>query len=235
MKMRDTHIIQQQYFEIQFEHFSDSMGVQNEIKDLFYEKLLPEIEELFDEISQGKYTVSIEKLEIDCGTLNSSYWKEELMHETLRHTRQELLVLHKKEINVSDSESADSFHDFLFFLKKGYLPWNSRMDSIREMEDKIADQFHLSKLYSGRLKELFKTEPAAIERLLYCFSDTLFQNILEQLAEKESIDRMGQFIDKDKMTSRKKHIAHSLLLKVLSDDHQDTEQQFYSAFPGYFR
>jgi len=229
MKMRDSHIIRQQYFEIQFEDFSDGMGVQNEIKDLFYEKLLPGIENLFDEISQGKYAVSIEKLEIDCGSLNSSYWKEELVHETLRQTRQELLAQHKKEINGSDPES---FHSFIFFLNKGYLPWNARIDSIRELEERIADQLLLSKSYATRLKELFKSEPGAIERFLYNFSDTLFQNILEQLAEKKSLDRMKQFINKDKINGRQKHIAHSLLLKVLSDDLAYPEQQFYSALPG---
>jgi hypothetical protein len=233
MEMRDTHIIQQQYFEIQFEDFSDGIGVQNEIKDLFYEKLLPGIEELFDEISQGKYTVSLEKLEIDCGLLNRKYWKEELAEETLRHIRQELIVQHKKEINEADPESANSFHDFIFFLKKGYLPWNGRIDSIRQLEDEIADKFHLSKMYADRLKELLTSEPATIERLLYSFTDGFFKNILEQLAEdkKESLDRMELYLDKEKMTGRQKHLAHSLLLKVLSDDHRDPEQQFYSSLP----
>ena len=68
MKMlQHSHIIQQQNIEIQFENFSDGIGIQNDIKDIFYEKLVPGIENLFDEITEEKYSISIEKLEIDCG------------------------------------------------------------------------------------------------------------------------------------------------------------------------
>jgi len=73
--LQKSHMIQQQNFEIQFEQFSDGIGIQTEIKDLFYERLLPRVEHLFDEIAGEKYGVSIEKLEIDCGLLSGKYWQ----------------------------------------------------------------------------------------------------------------------------------------------------------------
>ncbi len=237
MKMlQHSHIIQQQNIEIQFENFSDGMGIQNDIKDIFYEKLLPGIENLFDEITEEKYSISIEKLEIDCGSLNSSYWKEELVKETLRHLRNELIVHHKKEtndteINKANSLSPDSFHSFLFFLEKGFLPWNSRIDSMKELEESITETSGDSKRFHEKLKALFKTKTFTIDRLLYNFSDDFFFKLFnEQLAEnkKESLEKINRFLDNEKLTSHKKHIAHSLLLKIFGDEHADPDKQFYA-------
>ena len=237
MKMlQHSHIIQQQNIEIQFENFSDGIGIQNDIKDIFYEKLLPGIENLFDEITEEKYSISIEKLEIDCGSLSSSYWKEELVEETLRHLRQELIVHYKKEIkadeiNEDDPASTDSFHSFLFFLEKGYLPWNSRINSMKELEESIAEKSDGSKRFHEKLKALFKTKTFTIDRLLYNFSDNFFFKLLEQLAEnkKESLEKINQVLDNEKLTGHKNHFAHSLLLKIFGDEHADPGKQFYAS------
>ena len=237
MITKDSHIIQQQYFEIQFDDFPGSVGVQNEIRDLFYEKLLPEIEGLFDEISQSRYTISIEKLDIDCGKLNSKSWKEELVTETLSCLNQELRLHHKKEIDETDLEFSDSFQSFFYFLRKGWLPWNNRIDTIRDLEDQITDRFLLTEKNLSRLKELFRNRFTAIERLVYSFSDHFSQNILERLAgnKKEILDHILADLDKEVMSGQKKHFTRALLLKVFSEDHADPEQPFHESMESSLR
>lgn len=237
MITKDSHIIQQQYFELQFEDFPGGVGVQNEIRDLFYEKLLPKIEGLFDEISQSRYTISIEKLDIDCGKLNNKSWKEELVTDTLRHLKLELLVQHKKEIIVTDQESSDSFQSFLYFLNKGHLPWNNRIDSIRDLEEQITDRFPLSERNLYRLRELFINKFNAIERMLYSFSDHFSQNILERLAgnKKNILDHILAGLAKVSMNGQEKHISRSLLMKIFSEGHADPEQQFHESLESSLR
>jgi hypothetical protein len=233
--LQKSHMIQQQNFEIQFEQFSDGIGIQNEIKDLFYEKLLPRIEYLFDEIVQEKYAISIEKLEIDCGLLDSKYWQEELVEETLRNLRQQLLISPKKEIQNSlvtgaNLESGDSFHSFLFFLEKGYLPWNSRIQFIKELEISIGENLNNNWKFAEKIKRVFKKNPPAIERLLYSFSDAFFLTLLGQLADnnQEDLEKINMFLYKSKLTEAEKRIAHSLLFKIFSEDETEPEQ-FYSS------
>src|SRR5437762_14365409 len=110
---QDYHIIQQQSIEIQFENLSDGSGIQNEIADFFYEHLSPRMEVLFDEFISAKYSITIDHLEIDCGVLNSRYWKEELVEQTIRRLRQELILAEKKEIKEDQFNKHDikTFHD----------------------------------------------------------------------------------------------------------------------------
>jgi len=230
-----SHIIQQQDIEIQFESFSDGVGIQNEISDLFYEELLPKMEILFDEVAGEKHLVTIKSLEIDCGSLSTRYWKAELVEQTLRRLRQELITVHKKELQETQSELQDvkiynAPDNFLFFLKKGYLPWNSRMHTIKEMEEMISEKIISKKVFAQKLKELFQTQSTAAERLVYNFSDDLFKKILEWLTEskKEELERIYLFLDKEKITPGQKKLIDSLLLKVFANDHQDPEQEFYS-------
>lgn len=228
--LQNSHLIQQQNFEIQFDHFSDGIGIQNEIQEMFYEKLLPRMEDLFDEIAQEKYTISIEKLEINCGLLNSKYWKEELVEETLLHLRQELLISPKKEIKNPEKTEADiefshSFHTFLFFLQNGYLPWNSRVDSINELEKATSEYLNNNPNISKKIKVLFKQNPSAIDRLLYSFSEAFFLKLLKQFAEnkEEELEKIYLFLDKRKLTTRDNHIAYSLLFKKFSGSKTDAQ------------
>src|SRR5215831_6189282 len=91
-----SHIIQQQNIEIQFEDLSYGIGIQNETSDLFYQKLFPKMEILFDELGGDNYSITIDRLEIDCGTLSVNYWKDEFVEESLRHLRQQLIMANKK-------------------------------------------------------------------------------------------------------------------------------------------
>ncbi len=234
--LQNSHIIQQQNIEIQFDDFSDGIGVQNELKDLFYEKLLPRMEDIFDEMGRENYTGSIEKLEIHCGLLSTKYWKEELVEETLRHLRQELIIHRKREIkNIEmgdgEIEFPDSSHSLLFFLQKGYLPWNSHVNSVKELENATSENLNTKREFVEKIKDLFKRNPSSIDRLLYNFSQTFFLNLLEQLTENkpERLREIYLFLDKRKLTNSEKRIAHVLLFKMLSAGPVDVEQ-FYSSF-----
>jgi len=234
--LQNSHIIQQQNIEIEFDDFSDGIGVQKELKDTFYEKLLPRIEDLFDEIARENYTGSIGKLEIDCGLLSTKYWKEELVEEALRHLRQELIFYRKREIkNIEmadgEIEFPDSSHSLLFFLQKGYLPWNSHVNSVKELENATSENLNTKRKFVEKMKDLFKRNPSSIDRLLYNFSQTFFLNLLEQLTENktERLREIYLFLDKRKLTNSEKHIAHVLLFKMLSAGPVDVEK-FYSSF-----
>ncbi len=228
------HMIQQQNFEIQFEQFSDGIGIQNEIKDLFYEKLLPRAEQLFNEIAGEKYRVSIEKLEIDCGLLSGKYWQEELVEETLRQLRRELVISEKKEIKnlpiTQGTGAADTFDSFLFFLEKGYLAWNSHINSIKELEISISENVKRNSNYLEKIKSLYKKKPFVVDRLLYNFSDTFFLNLMEQLAgnKQEQLQKIYLLLDESKLTNSEKHVAHCLLFKTFSENPANAEL-FYSS------
>jgi hypothetical protein len=219
----DHHIIQQQSIEIQFDDISNGLGIQNDVADLFYEKLLSKMELLFDELVADKYSATIDKLEIDCGELSAQYWKDELVRETLYHLRQQLITAHKKEITEKEikqqTNEQTAIHELLFFLKKGYLPWNSRTHTISELEEIASEKLIAEKFFIDTLKDLFNKEPWTAERFSYNFSENFLRKVIELIAEnkKNELERIYQSLNEQKTIFIRKELYTSLL-KIFSTD-----------------
>ena len=236
-----SHMIQRQNFEIQLESFSDSVEVQNEIAGLFYEKLLPRMEMLFDELAGQKYLVTVDTLEIDCGRINSLYWKEELVEQTIRHLRQQLAMSEKKEIIKDHSGRTDvanlrSVDSFLFFLERGYLPWNSRVHGIMELENAISERIRsnekAAREITVRSKNLIRQQPASAERLVYNFSEAFLRKFIHLLAKGKMENWEEIFLSLKGSTSPQQLTPDcSLLIKVLADDQAEFPTAFSSRLP----
>jgi Contractile injection system tape measure protein len=232
MLQQSSHIIQQQNIEIQFDDISYGLGVQNDIADLFYEELLPKMELLFDELTAEKYSVTADKLEIDCGVLSSQYWKDELVQETLYRLRQQLIMAHKKEITgkeITQKVDQGTFDHLLFFIKKGYLPWNSRIHSIVELEEMASEKLIAEKPFIDKLKDLFKNEPWTAERFSNNFSESLLRKIIELIAgnKNSELEKIYHSLNEQKTIFRQK-VIYASLLKILSTDDPSIEKELPS-------
>jgi hypothetical protein len=217
---RKSHIIHQQKLEVQFESNMDYFSIQNEIQELYYEQLLPAIEALFDETAGDKTSIVIERLEIDCGILNSNGWKKALVEKALREI--------KVQLNQHPGKEADNdrfaINDFLYFLENGRLLWNSRIQSVRELEQAINER-QLDSTETKRLETLLKTNSAAAERLIYNFSEPFIQNLLRKIAEVEKAlwEIFDELIEGKGLTERQRQMAQVILLKLLAENKQVNE------------
>ena len=63
----EPHIIQKQSIEINFEEMDAAVDVQHRIAELFYERVQPAMNVLFDDIIGNDWVTTFEMLEIDCG------------------------------------------------------------------------------------------------------------------------------------------------------------------------
>jgi len=237
-----SHIIQQQNIEIQFDDLSYGIGIQNETADLFYEKLFPKMEILFDELADDKHSIIIDRLEIDCGKLSANYWKDEFVEETLRHLRQQLIMANKKvrddqnvNGNLLHEKIIPTFESLLFFLRKSYLPWNSRIRSIKEFEEIISQEIFPGEvikenLYKEKLKKLFRSNWDAVNRFTNNFSESFSMKVLDWLSANKTaeLERISSFLTMHETTPDQKRFILSLLLKTFSSDHPDPEKEFYS-------
>jgi len=115
MKECFQHIIKTQSIEINFENPEDSIGVQDRIAEIFYDKLAPGMNSLFDEITGEKYLLAIDRLEIDCGILSRKNWENDLVENTLRKLKDELRTKNRKNI-VDESVSAEAAADYFFYF-----------------------------------------------------------------------------------------------------------------------
>jgi hypothetical protein len=201
------HIIQKQSIEIDFTDQSNGFTLQNEVAGLFYEKLLPRMEILFDEFGKDNYLISFETLQVDCGALPSKNWEEALVEETLRALRKELLAADK--IKISEGSVVQKTEEaFLFFIEHGYLPWNSVVVSIKELE-----QWTPGKQFAEKLKHLIQAKPAIAYRLVNNFSGEFLLVIIILLADQITGSR-PVIINKEEFVQQPK-IMQAALIRTL--------------------
>jgi hypothetical protein len=220
MSDRTSHIILRQKMEVHFESMDDYFGVQNEIQELFYDQLLPAMDALFDEAVGDKKHVVIERMEIDCGLLNSNRWKEELVEKTLREIQAQLNLQPKVTVNHEVVEITE----LLFFLENGRLPWNSRIQSVKELEAMISVQ-QLSRSEIMRLKALLSVSLDASERLVYNFSEAFIRDMLRQFTDHGTslLDMFDLFVREQALTEKQRQIALTILLKLAAEEEPVSE------------
>ena len=86
-----NHIIQKQVLEVEMENPADAFQFRNRLGEVYHEKILPQLEDLFDKIGTADKLIRIEKLEVDIGTVSSKDWEATLADKIISEVRQ-LLV-----------------------------------------------------------------------------------------------------------------------------------------------
>src|SRR6476660_5762670 len=94
----EKHMIRKQYIEISFEDISDAFALQNYVSEVFHEKILPQMELLFDVFADQQHLITLDELRIDCPELSRVHWEQEWVEETVRGLRRELLAANKIRI-----------------------------------------------------------------------------------------------------------------------------------------
>jgi hypothetical protein len=216
---RSNHIIQKQSIEIDFAENSNGFSLQNDIAELFYERLLPRMEMLFDEFGNDDYLISFETLELDCGVLPSKHWEEAWVEETLKALRKELLAANKIKISA-ESAGRKTEDALIFFLNHGYLPWNSAVISIKELE-LVPDKQLVEKL-----KGLFQSQPATVDRLVNNFSGEFLHTIIQSLADGTRVDitEGWAIINTETSVQQRKKMQSHLIKKICTEKLEDASK-----------
>jgi len=166
MHSRSSHRIQRQFLEVEFGETEDGFGLQDRLAELYYDRLQPAMEALMDErFGENRYAVA-DRIELDCGILAEKNWEEELTEKTIRLLKAQLAAIPAKVARQEEAEAEEKGEAFFHYLENGYLPWNSRINSLNELESgiKLDDQL------ITRLKKTILKHPASAERLLTHFS-----------------------------------------------------------------
>ncbi len=169
-----THNIQKQSISIGFENPENALGLQNRIAELFYERVQPQMEAMFDELADEDHSINIETLEIDCGTIKGPHWEDEWIDTILFQLKQQLNALPKNKTKPGQINN-----QFFFFLESGLLSWNHSFKTITQLEDAvIPDQY-----FFERLNELVTLSESARKRLINQFSEKFLKRLMDVYLE----------------------------------------------------
>ena len=129
------HQIESTVIEISFPDEETALSQHNSLESFIRKTMFSSVSKVFDEFSEGNTIYSIEKLEMDLGTIPLQFFHEdfesrltaklrEIMSEELSHSRR-----HSNERVRKLSQVESDFELICNFLEFGKLRWNARISS----------------------------------------------------------------------------------------------------------
>jgi Contractile injection system tape measure protein len=208
---KQAHIIGQQSIEIDFDNLDNAFGVQERIAELFYEKLQPKMEALFDDMFERDRVVYMEKLEVDCETLSIDNWEEEWVETALRKLTDQLRQADKTYRSIDEN-----CKELLFYLGHGYLPWNSRVRSLIQFETSII----IDARFIRQVLKLIRQDQLTASRLVRNFREGFVKRIIETAAHETGLSQHSfeELTGENKITAKTYAVVAEAILVALSSE-----------------
>lgn len=171
-----THIIHRQRYEITVATQQQGRQVQQQLQQFNLQHLLPELNSRLNEwFAKKEELVTIDKIEIDLGQIQSNIasgeWLEKIIHQLEQKVTPFIskqageVTTHQNEINLQKTSTAIYAIDaFLFFLKNGLLPQASIYHSVAEII-KALQQMNSNELENLKGKLVAEINAFALQRL----------------------------------------------------------------------
>ncbi len=173
---RNNHIIQKQIIELEMPPGSRVSYFQDSIRNIYYERILPELDKLFSEFSNVDTIIRLDKLDLDIGKIGINNFEDQLVENILIAAKKQLEE--KLQFNVNDKSEIDLIHYqksvediFIYFLEFGHFPWWSRINDLVILETKIMNGDLINPDLADKLKSLISTNPFVLQRLVFQFSN----------------------------------------------------------------
>jgi hypothetical protein len=174
-----NHKIHTASLQVDFEGMEEGLGVQDSLGLLFHEKIKPALERAFDKYGDPKATIVFDKLELDCGQITYENWEEKLVKQVLIQLEDKFKSPKEEKMGIIPQEKKAE-EVFIYFLKKGYFPWNSPFSSTKDLEESILFEIPLFE----KLKNIFVRNPATQRRFLSSFSTAFVSKLMGLISQK---------------------------------------------------
>lgn len=176
-----NHFIGKQLFDVRAGASDDAFALTNQLSKLYWQRIVPELERLFDELAGEEEVIRIDRLEIDLGQLSEKQLLEGKFLDDLRRLLAEeisrLMADGKKSLKKAQVGESH-FEKWIFFLAHGYFPWDAPQPGKKWLTD-VLDTLATEASAVEELRRLALASHEARERLALQHS----RNFLKTLAE----------------------------------------------------
>jgi hypothetical protein len=131
-----VHKIKQLHFKLKVSDETGSLMLQKQLSQLFYQQLLPVIEQVLEQFDQRDEVICIEKLELDLGKLSL----EQLPQEWVMHTQVQLQQKLTEVFNQTEhsqlqrySQQQRQWQLLEYYCLHGALPWWAEQQNMRQV------------------------------------------------------------------------------------------------------
>lgn len=192
--MANRHVIGKNNISIEIDDVGLAFETQNMVSDLCRTTLYPALDKLFDRYVPENEHWKIDDLTLDLGDLPAENWQKVFIRKTMEQMEEQLREKLRKEKFISDTGKETSHNAsitsidipveaaFLKFLQTGSRAWNSPVRTIPELEKGL----NISEKLIGQIAHLVQQDQAILTRLVWQFSVTFIEAILNKSAFKNT-------------------------------------------------
>lgn len=194
-----NHIIKKQTLAINIPADHDAWDVQNSIKELFYQDVLPRLERVCDELElDPRASLRLNTLTVNTGSIKPGELFRTWAEEVENAFREELLRIKKEKLPSKDEEKLSASEQseltaFLHFLENGIMPWWIS-DEFNVTPEELLDRL-LAEQPAQLVCEmlLLKNKGRVSKRLLCQFEPKKLKKLLKHFEQSESASTLQKF------------------------------------------
>lgn len=178
MTRPNRHRIRRQIVELAIGAAAQSPAVYQELARPFWDRAVPELEQVFDRAAGPDKLLRLDRLELDLGAIGGAQWPAEfrrkLIAELTRSLTRFTAVSETDEDGRGYARPAEAWRQFLFFLAHGRLPWWAI--TVRRPWNEVLSK--ASDADWNALRETISSDPRARSRLVYSVDDEFLERVI---------------------------------------------------------
>ncbi|MEO8568632.1 MAG: contractile injection system tape measure protein [Ginsengibacter sp.] len=192
------HIIKKQLINLSLDKRLDAFHIQQLVSSNYWNKIVPLLQQAFDDASNEDETISLDTLEIDLGIINEKEiekgaWEKDVFKKITEQLLPVKQGLSSKENIKKKSKSLTISGQWIFYMKHGYLPWNVSQINL-SWYDKVLEAFAGDAVAIDNLRNLINNNPNSVKRIIFQHSEQFLQALVETLTA-ENQDALPEFIN----------------------------------------
>ncbi|HRO45272.1 contractile injection system tape measure protein [Agriterribacter sp.] len=179
------HIIKKQIINLALPVKADAFGIQQSVSEYYTRDVVPLMENVFDGLSAKGEIIQIDYLEIDLGILSEKEvkrgkWNEAILSKIREQLYQQIKAKREEENTKHTGVSFNNYRQWLFYMQKGYLPWNVLQVS-DAWHEKVLETLAVDFGSISELRSIIKHHPFVVRRIALQHSEIFLQQLVAVL------------------------------------------------------
>jgi len=177
-----NHIIGKQIIDLQINTDQEAHVLQHQFSRLYWNEMVPAMNQLFDELSGPDEMLTIDRLEINLGNMSTKELQKDLFIPLLKKELEKWFQNNKrlnKNLKIKPIRKS-VFEKWIFFLTNGYLPWS--LQQFPENWTKIVfETLAANAIAFQAFKSIITQRPHVRKRLIEQHDAYFLQHVLETI------------------------------------------------------
>ena len=181
MAASNVHIIAKHILHLGFPEKDGHFQRQDLISKVYWEKLVRQLEVLFDRYIGPNEVVRLDTLKIDLGRIPWKNFEEEFVKRAVKQMEEKLKLLLRpgEEAYTLVPFRQNQFQQWLSFLESGTFDWRVSIQEEAIFLRAVLDSLGMESRSVEQLRQLIKSHPKAFERLIFQHQDAFLKTLVE--------------------------------------------------------